>query len=187
MSRVLPRHRCPKWRPPGRNKSCRNDPIAQPNNRTAGEIRRSGSVQPALEDTDMHAKCIAGELAAVTCCTRSTAASISTSGLMLSKRSSVGRFLTSARTSGSLLTSPEATFHAATPTRVSNSTASIENGELRNSKPRSSACFFSPRHCSSVKLHPPPVVVSRGILPAKFDPPGLAWRRLQLRRCASGT
>ena len=45
----------------------------------------------------------------------------------------MGRPVASIRSNiGVLLTSPEATFQAATPTRVSRSTASTENGELRN-------------------------------------------------------
>src|SRR5262245_38700830 len=49
-----------------------------------------------------------------------------------------------------LETSPEATFHAATPTRFKRPTASWENAELRKRSPRSSAWLRSPRHCSSV-------------------------------------
>jgi len=41
--------------------------------------------------------------------------------------------------SGRFEISPEATFHAAMPTRVSSSTASLENGELRKTRPRSAA------------------------------------------------
>ena len=52
--------------------------------------------------------------------------------------------------SGALVTSPEATFHAAIPIRSRSATASLENGELRNRSPRSSACVLSPCHCSSV-------------------------------------
>ena len=54
------------------------------------------------------------------------------------------------RSSGRLLVSPEAIFHADTPTRSSSSTASIENGELTNARPASSAWSRRPCHWASV-------------------------------------
>ena len=41
-------------------------------------------------------------------------------------------------------------FQPATPTRFRSSTAGGENGDDRNSRPRSVACAFSPCHCGSV-------------------------------------
>ena len=82
-------------------------------------------------------------------CARATVASSSVSELMpLESRS--GRLVASSRSrSGAFDTSPEATFHATIPSRSSRSTASPENGELRNTRPRSSACRLRPTQCSS--------------------------------------
>ena len=54
-----------------------------------------------------------------------------------------------ASSSGSVLTSPDPTFHIAMPTRASRSTASRENGELRKMSPFSRAWSASPFHCAS--------------------------------------
>ncbi len=49
-----------------------------------------------------------------------------------------------------VVTSPEATFQASTPTRSSSSYASSENGELRKASPRSLAWDLSSTHWLSL-------------------------------------
>ena len=71
--------------------------------------------------------------------TRSTAASSSRKSL-IPLESSTGRPVEIIASSNATLPiSPDGTFHIAIPTRVSSSTASTENGELRNTSPRSLA------------------------------------------------
>src|SRR5438128_1763747 len=96
---------------------------------------------------DVHCSTVKGDPAALT---RSTAASISFNELIPVERKIGKPDAAIALNMSSLLTSPDATFHAATPTRVRSSTASTEKGELRNLSPFSRACFLSPHHCSSV-------------------------------------
>jgi hypothetical protein len=81
--------------------------------------------------------------------TRSTALSSSARSL-IPLDSRIGRPVAiMASSSGSVLTSPDPTFHIAMPTRTRRSTASQENGELRKMSPLSRAWSASPLHCAS--------------------------------------
>ena len=80
----------------------------------------------------------------------STAASISPDGL-IPVESMIGRpvaVMASSRSGFEI--SPDATFHATTPTRVNSSTASSENGELMKSSSLLRACSRKPDQCVSL-------------------------------------
>ena len=75
--------------------------------------------------------------------------------------------------------SPDATFQPGTPTRVSSSTASIENGELMN---REAGALCVPLQSGPLlfrELHPLPVVVAAGVLRAERHTPWLRRRALR--------
>src|SRR5258706_348650 len=74
-----------------------------------------------------------------------TAPSTSSSGLIPVERRTGRESAASRSRSGRFPVSPEATFHAPTPTRSRSSTASIENGDERKRRPRSSAWRASSR------------------------------------------
>src|SRR5205814_1194735 len=95
---------------------------------------------------DVHCRTASGQPCVLM---RATAASISDKELMPVDRK-IGSPVAIIRSRSSrFVTSPDATFHAATFTRSSSSNASIDNGELRNARPRSSACALRPAHCDS--------------------------------------